>query len=333
LKRILPKFKPVYLLWLLVPPLLWLALKDINWADVWAAASHLTWWQLIVLTVLNIVVLFFLSIGWWLILRAQGYQVPLHTLTAYRVAAFGVGYFTPGPQFGGEPLQIFLLTRNHNIPMATATAATALDRVLEVLVNFLVMATGVLLVIQWNLIPGVSFISTLLMIGGLCFAIAWFLFASWRGDLPITRALRVLPIRAERYQTLVNLIEESERQISQFCRSRPQTLITVILMSCVCWALILLEYWLVMYFLGLSMTMPQLITAVTINRVAFLIPLPGGLGALEGSQVLAMTLLGLDTAFGVTQSLIIRIRDVLTGLVGLAIGWERSGKRYPDQPA
>jgi uncharacterized protein (TIRG00374 family) len=330
LKAILPKLKPVYLLWLLVPLLLWLALKDIQWVDVWTAASSLTWWQLVVLATLNIIVLFFFSLGWWLILRAQGYPVPLYTLTAYRVAAFGVSYFTPGPQFGGEPLQVYLLTRNHNIPMATAAAATALDRVLELLVNFLVLAVGVLLVAQWNVLSGVSLFSSLLIMGGLFLAVGWFLFASWQGALPVTRALRSMPIRVERYQALVTVIEDSERQISIFCRAQPRTLVMVVLMSCVCWAFILTEYWLVMYFLGLTMSAPQLITAVTINRIAFLVPLPGGLGALEGSQVLAMTILGLNPAYGVTQGLIIRIRDVLIGLIGLAIGWERSGKRQPN---
>jgi glycosyltransferase 2 family protein len=327
LKTILPKFRLIYLLWLLVPLLLWLALKDINWTEVWAAASRLTGWQLLILAALNLVVIFFFSIGWWLILRAQGHPVPLQTLVIYRMAAFGVSYFTPGPQFGGEPLQVYLLTRNHKIPVVTATAATALDKALELLVNFLVLAAGIILAAQWNALPGQSIFSTVTVLLGLFAALGMLLLASWYGWLPLTRLLRALPVNAPRYHGFVALVQETETQISQFCRAHPKTLLAVILMALICWGFILIEYWLSMYFIGLALTLPQLVTAMTINRIAFLVPLPGGLGALESSQVIAMNLLGLDPAFGITQGLIIRIRDVLIGLVGLAIGWQRSGKK------
>lgn len=324
MKAILPKIKLVYLLWLLVPLLLWLALKDIQWAEVVSALLHLQAWQILALVALNIIVLFFFSGGWWLILRAQGYPISLWRLTLYRVAAFGVSYFTPGPQFGGEPLQVYLLTRNHNVPVTTATAATALDKVLELLVNFLFLAEGILLIGQWNLVQGVSLTQVLIVVGALVVSIFLFLFVSWLGWLPVTRGLRALPIKSERYQHLVNVAEASERQVSEFCRAKPLTLIGATLMVMICWALILFEYWLAMDFLGLALNGQQLITAVTINRIAFLAPLPGGLGALEGSQVLAMTVLGLDPAIGVSQGLIIRARDVAVGLVGLAIGWDRA---------
>jgi len=70
-------------------------------------------------------------------------------------------------------------------------------------------------------------------------------------------------------------------------------------------------------FLGANLTAVQIVIALTAMRLAYLLPLPGGLGSLEASQVLVLSLMGADPAIGVSASLLIRARDVLLGLVGL----------------
>ena len=79
-----------------------------------------------------------------------------------------------------------------------------------------------------------------------------------------------------------------------------------------------------LYFLGVSLTFDQTIVALTAARLAILFPLPGGLGALEASQVLAMTVLELNPAVGLSLSLLIRVRDVLLGSLGLWWGGVKS---------
>jgi uncharacterized membrane protein YbhN (UPF0104 family) len=54
-------------------------------------------------------------------------------------------------------------------------------------------------------------------------------------------------------------------------------------------------------------------------RVAILLPLPAALGALEASQALAMRLLGQSPAAGVSLSVLIRVRDLLLGVIGLGL--------------
>ena len=76
-------------------------------------------------------------------------------------------------------------------------------------------------------------------------------------------------------------------------------------------------------FLGMSLTFAQLIALLTAARVAFLLPLPGGLGTLEASQVWALGLMGLNPAAGLGLSLLIRLRDVSLGLLGLWWGGQR----------
>ncbi len=306
-----------YLLWLLVPLLLWWALRNIRLAEIWTVLQRLSWAQGAALVLLNVFALFSFTAGWWLILRTLGYPVPYLTLVRYRVAAFGVSYFTLGPQFGGEPLQVLFLHQRHGVPGPVATAATALDKILELLVNFIFLMLGLLLIAHWQIFPGwppalVWPLSGLLLtLPGLMLLGAW---AGWR---PFTWLVERWPTRGPTYQRAHQAVQESEAQALAFCRTQPVSVLGVVLAALVSWGFILLDYWLSLAFLGLPLTWPQLITALTINRLAFLAPWPGGLGALESGQVLAMTTLGLDPTLGVAQALLIRARDVSVGLLGL----------------
>jgi uncharacterized membrane protein YbhN (UPF0104 family) len=73
-------------------------------------------------------------------------------------------------------------------------------------------------------------------------------------------------------------------------------------------------------FLGLHLSLPQVMLALTAARLAFLLPVPAGLGSLEAGQVLAMGLLGVNPAVAISLSLVIRARDLFFGGAGLWIG-------------
>ena len=97
-------WRPRCLLWLIPPLLLVWVLRSVSLPDVWRVLTKVGPAQILVLVVANCLVSLTFSARWWLILRAQGHRISYLTLAGYRLAAFGVTYFTPGPQFGGEPL-------------------------------------------------------------------------------------------------------------------------------------------------------------------------------------------------------------------------------------
>jgi glycosyltransferase 2 family protein len=106
------------------------------------------------------------------------------------------------------------------------------------------------------------------------------------------------------------------------CRDQPRFLLETLGVSLLVWAALLGEYVLMLQFVGLTLNLAQVILALTLARLAFLVPLPGGLGALEASQVAAMELLGFSPALGISLCLIIRARDLVLGGAGLGIwGW------------
>jgi uncharacterized protein (TIRG00374 family) len=318
--------------------LLFWVLRNVSLREAWAVLTRLSPAQLLILAVANAGVLLTLSGRWWLILRAQGHPIPYLTLAGYRLAGFGVSYFTPGSQFGGEPLQVYLVQRRHQVPRSTAIAAVALDKSLELVGNFAFLTFGMVCVLQWQVFPGLAGRQAILLPLLLLSLPIGFLLAIWAGRHPVSGALQIGSRifsrrwssgrggsdRHRRAQRAQRAIRDSEDQATRFCRDHPFTIVQGVSFSLLSWAAITVEYGLALHFLGQSITLAETITALTAARLAFLLPLPGGLGALEASQVLALGALGVNPSAGISLSLLIRARDIALGGLGLWWGGLRS---------
>ncbi|MBN1218876.1 MAG: flippase-like domain-containing protein [Anaerolineae bacterium] len=320
-----PFFQLRYLFWLVVPVLLGWALRDTSLPEIGVVLGRLTLTQITALILANAMVLLLFSARWWLILRALGHPIPYLTLTGYRLAAFGVSYFTPGPQFGGEPLQVYLVERQHGVPRPRAISAVTVDKTLELVSNFsfLLIGTATMLRAQW--FGSLSGQSAIFFALALLALVTSFLGAIWAGRHPLSGlwsiAINLLPRswlrNHNRILSISQTISDSERQATRFCREHPAIMGQTLAVSVVSWAAIIGEYWLALSVLGLSLTPAQVIGMLTAARIAFLLPLPGGLGALEASQVMALSAMGLNPAVGISLSLLIRARDIILGSLGL----------------
>jgi uncharacterized membrane protein YbhN (UPF0104 family) len=205
--------------------------------------------------------------------------------------------------------------RQHGVPRAGAIAAVSLDKTVELLLNFGFLAFGVTLVVQTGLlgeaVAGRTAVWALLLL----FPPAFYLWLIWQGRQPVTHLLRWLNV--ERLAGVATAVSHSEAQMNTLCQQNPGALLGAIGISGLSWGLMIAEFYLMASFLGASLTLVQLIALLTAARLAYLLPLPGGLGTLEASQVWALELMGFNPAVGLGLSLLIRLRDVLLGLLGL----------------
>lgn len=323
MRAIKQSFKARYLIWLVMLPLIAWALRDIPFQEVWETIKELSWSQVAFLGFLNILIVLLLSSRWWLLLRSQGYRLPYPSMVAYRQAAFGVSYFTPGPQFGGEPLQVYLTRNRHAVPGATALAAVSLDKLLELVANFTFLALGAFIILQGRFFGSLlGFEASMIAIGLLCLPVIYLL-ALWSGRGPLSWLMERFPLRyalLPRVQRVQKTIVPVETQAMLLLQKRPVTLIQAMLLSILIWTALIAEFWLLLNFLGAGLTLAQTIAVMTLVRLAFLSPTPAGLGALEASLVLAMGALGLNPALGIGVSLLIRGRDVLFAGLGILLG-------------
>jgi uncharacterized protein (TIRG00374 family) len=293
--------------------LLWIALRDVSWAELGRVLSQLRAWQLIVILVVNAAMILLFALRWFLILRSQGHTIPYVDIARYRLAAFAISYFTPGQHFGGEPLQVILLQRKHKVETATAVASVALDKAMELFANFAVLAAGIAVLLASDMFSGSQLKSALPIA-------IWLLVLALAYLLAIALGWRPLSWLARRISNaLTRALAGAEDQLADLVR-KPSLLLQCLLASALVWAALFFEFWLMLRFLGLNVDGMQLLAVVIAGRIALLAPTPGALGALEASQVLAMQALGFDPAYGLALGLLIRARDVFFATIGLALG-------------
>ncbi|HRQ22310.1 MAG TPA: lysylphosphatidylglycerol synthase transmembrane domain-containing protein [Anaerolineales bacterium] len=311
----------VRLLWLsILAGLLYFALRNAPLMEIWDALVGLRLWQIGIILLINALVLCLMTGRWCLILRAENPSLPFLPLVGYRLAVFGLSYFTPGPQVGGEPLQVLYLQRNHGLSFARATSAVIMDKLLEFLVNFILIGIGAWAIVRVGLIPesGVTLNLSLIGLAVLLILPIVHITLLYNGVMPISRILLRQPFIKPENKS-VRLVIVAERMASAFCQKHVRVMFLAIGASLLAVLGIAAEYYLMVSFLGMQINAVQAFAALTAMQVAFLMPLPGGLGALEASQVFALGAFGQPASAAISLTLLMRARDILNGGIGLLL--------------
>ncbi|GAB4503317.1 MAG: hypothetical protein Fur0043_03090 [Anaerolineales bacterium] len=309
--------------------LLWWALRSVPLTDIWVVLKQLRFWQIGILLALNVLVILAMTARWWLIVRAEKPNAPFWLLVGYRLSAFGLSYFTPGPQVGGEPWQVIALQKNHAISYARATAAVIMDKLIEFLVNFLLLAVGAWAILRVELIPynGSNPLVSLIVPGVVLIWPLVHIVLMYHHILPLSLVLRALPFPLKRSRPM-RLLFASERLAANFCQRHLGALLGAAGVSLLAVLGIVVEYALMVSFLGMRLTAWQTLAALTALQLAFLMPLPGGLGAMEASQVFALGFFGQPASAAIGLTLLQRARDLLNGGLGLLL----AGRGFAGRP-
>jgi glycosyltransferase 2 family protein len=306
--------------YLILGGLLWWATRNVPLIDIWTSIRQLQGLQIMLLLAINALVIGLMTARWWFIVRAENPRVPYLPMVGYRLSAFGLSYFTPGPQVGGEPLQVIYLQKYHHLSYARATAAVIMDKLLEFLINFVLLALGAWAVIQVGLFETSSG-SPIAGLASLGILLAWpliHILLLYYGHLPISKLLRAQPFFPTASKGM-RLIFVSERMAAAFCRRHLPALLASAGVSLLAVTGILIEYVLMLEFLGMHLSALQVLAGLTALQLAFLMPLPGGLGAMEASQVFALGFFGQPASAAIAMTLLQRARDLLNGGVGLVL--------------
>ena len=243
------------LLWAMAFGLLAWSLRAIAPAALWQALRDVPASGLLLLLALNGLVLFSLSLRWWLLLRAAGHPLPILPLVGYRTAAFGLSYFTPGPQFGGEPLQVLLVRRRHGVPNETAVAAVVVDKSLELLVNLLLLVAGLLFALRQPLLrallgdgasrAGFGLLALLALAPLVTLAVLAL------GRRPLAGLARALPGAGRRYPDAMQGLLAAETRTGLLCRNAPMALLAALGATLLSWLLLLVEFRVMLQVVGL----------------------------------------------------------------------------------
>ncbi len=286
--------------------------------EIAAVLRRLQSGPLAVLAGLNLVFLLLLNLRWWVLLRRLGWRRSLAVLFSYRLVGFGVSYLTPGPQFGGEPVQVHLLHRREGMRLEDAVTGVFLDRLVDLLANFSFLVVGSLALASSGRLPDPVARGIWMLAFGLLLLPVGLFIALSKGRQPLTWLTR--RVRWGPMASLGAAAANAERQAARLIREEPAAMAAAFGLSALAWGAGVLEYWMSLRLLGVEVGWVEALSALTAARFAFLLPLPGGAGVLEASQVMAAQLFGWAPAAGIAVSLVIRARDFLLALVGAGLG-------------
>ncbi|MGE5072123.1 MAG: lysylphosphatidylglycerol synthase transmembrane domain-containing protein, partial [Anaerolineae bacterium] len=300
--------------------LLYIALRKAPLNEIRAALLSLRPWQMALLLAVDALIYALVTARWWLVVRAEHPRIRYLPMIAVRLSVFGVSYFTVGPQVGGEPLQVLYLQRRYGISYTRASASVLMDKLFELLGNFVLLSFGLVAIFQSGLLNGAS-TGSRLALSVLALLITWplvHIVLLYRRVYPVSTAIRLLGPQFG-HRKGPRFVRACERLAGQFCQRHPRAMLSGLVVSLLSAAATVAEYALITSFLHLGLPFWKLVTAWTTGWLSFLVPLPGGLGALEASQVSVLGLFGVSAAVAVSVALVMRGRDLLIGGLGLLL--------------
>lgn len=316
-------------LWLLAFLLAGWTLARLPLQDIAASLAIPTAGQWLGWIVLNLLIIGVFARRWQVLTTMLGIPVGFGRLLQIRQAGQTVSFLTPGPQFGGEPLQIWWLYQRCALPVHKAVLALGLDRFMELWINFAVLLLGVLVLVP----AGVTMAEAPQILLILLLVLTALTLASWlvlRQPRWLGEKLEHLALRWQQHPRLHQLRGHWQllrSDLQQSVSNQKPALASAFMLSLLGWALLFGEFALLLGFFDLALDLQGFLLIIVALRLAFLLPLPGAIGALEAAILWSFELLQLPVSAALGVIALMRLRDAVVLLAGLGCLWSL---RTPD---
>jgi uncharacterized membrane protein YbhN (UPF0104 family) len=186
--------------------------------------------------------------------------------------------------------------------------------------NFFLLALGLTAIFQAGILS-TNGSSSWLSLSGLVILCIWppvHILLLYKQKYPLTAVLRSVSF-VRKDSKAVRFVAASERLAGTFCRRQLSSLLLAVVISLCAGAGMVGEFALITYFLHIQLPFWQTVSAWTAGWLSLLAPLPGGLGALEASQVFVLGMFGISATAAISVTLLMRGRDILIGGIGLLL--------------
>ena len=278
------------------------------------AISNSVWTTLFLV---NLVILFLAVKRWQIISQIFGVEISFARLFIIRQAGSTFSFVTPGPQFGGEPLQALWLNRDQGIPLDNTIASIGADRFIEIFINFSFLFLGILLVIQGNIEADLSSAGFFVSLSLICLiTLLSLLFYKHRFIVSSLFSLYRLVFQKTSDKDQEQRITTSISVIFSRIEKEKLKVSFAIVIGAFGWLALIFELYLMMRALNLTLDLYEIVFVMLGIRIALLMPIPGGVGTIETSLIWSFGILGLSLVGAAGVIALNRIRD----LIILALG-------------
>lgn len=272
-------------------------------------------WQFASIFVLKLIFSTLGALRWKIILNFYKRNASLWKLYWFRHAIFAVSYFIPPATALGEQAIGAVLLKNEKVPFKIGLLSILLDSLIVALISFLI-TLFVILTFLLNLAYDLNFSSSILisLITILIFGVVFFSFTR-----KIISSLHIFLKYLHVSKKLLTKIKKFTYLINDFLSYDKKAFIQVILLTLASYVFILIELFLIVYFLGKVFSPSQLALVEAGNVIASLVPISQALGIAELVASYTVSLLGFVAPFGITLILILRVRHTLLALIGIGV--------------
>jgi hypothetical protein len=333
----------IFLAFLLGAGLLGFILERVGWREVLSGIARLGGPGILALS-LSVALAFTCgAASWRTLMRAYGVTPAWGALLRIKLGGFAVSYLTPLSSLGGEPVSIYLMTRQTGAPPMRVAATLIVAKFLEGLSLIGLICLGSLYLF-WSgtfpearslLIAGNALLGALLLLGLINFAGR----RLWASRM-LSRLLRHLIARTWA-GTLVSQIREIEEEIAQAFRRHRRATLGALAISMLGMTAIYLRPWIFFHFSeGLSLTAAELaaIFGLYVVLATFFWITPAGLGVVEGGMIGIFRLINLSAEGAVAYALAVKGLEITVAVLGVVIllrlGFGRllEGKKAQESP-
>lgn len=255
---------------------------------------------------------------WRVLLAGLGVRLGLATLTAGRAAGHSLSALIPSARLGGEPLRAWLLAQ-HRVPAPDAIASVAADRTLEIGASAMFAAVYGTVLVQQG-VPALrgAQVTTGVALIGLALGVALTVRRLRHGRGLLTDVARSVGLaRFALVRNNLGILAAAERALATLV-GQPRRLVAAFAIGFAANVVVMLEYWLLLRAFGLPSGPVPVVAALFAAGAAHSLPVPAGIGVLEGGEAWLFSLLGYPADVGLAVGLAVRLRELVCTLPGIA---------------
>lgn len=295
-------------------------------------------WGMLWVSLYRFVPMLFDAVAWRQLFPA-GRRPAIPSILVIRWVGESVNSLLPVAQVGGDVVRARLAAKKTGLPRSTAGAATVVDFTLALLAQAAFAFAGLgLLLARTGLSEPVAAFTIALLVGAILVSALHMLPRLGIFGL-LARLVGKIARQDEKLRALTGGVHALDQQIVELHR-RGLDILFAFFLKLAGWVLRVLETWLILRFMGYPIGFDDayIIEALAsaVRSAAFF--MPGGLGLQEGGIMVLGHIMGLPTNAALGLAVIKRVREIATGLPGLAV-WsylEHRGFRgllNTDEPA
>ena len=274
--------------------------------------------KFLILLCIMLLAIFFSVLKWKIILKTQGYDISFIKLFFIKLVGYSVSYIIPSANLGGEPVRAMILKKESNMPITKNIASVIVDKSLELTIGFLFLLLAVFLLLVSYTLPRNTIAVLLFAVGFFLIMLYLFYTKTLNNKGFFSSIIRFFRIDRIRYiKNIKKDIEKTEEQVSRFFKKQKRAFLTTTLISLVMQIIFVINYKLILSFLGYDATIVQALLIFSLSSFAYIIPIPGAIGTYELAMAVIFTLLGMGAETGVAFSLIIRCLNIVIVSIGM----------------